>query len=565
MLALAAFGCQPRNVLFSLRFEQSSTRSSTAAVLVRIREGSCTGRAVHTNVFPLSDPESARTPPVLPRGAYAFEAEARDAMCQVIARSSCIVRELPLDGDTLELSLADVTAVAACPAGACNNGTCTDDEPDAGPEPMPDAGTDGGTVGCSGDADCTGGTCHDRVCCFGCWDGSRCQGGESGGACGSAGGACSTCAVSETCASGTCISGDPVSLSLSPVTTYVRGGTRLWSGGTNMGSQRGQLESATSNVFSRQMTSIAFIDVAAAQLATCGIDTSGALYCWGSNAPGLLGIGSGDFTMQASMPQRAGTDTWRDVVAGNAHFCAIREDERVLCWGANGDGRLGVPGSSRLEPTEIDAGGTWRAVSPADVHTCGIRTDGTLHCWGDAGSGRLGVAGAISGHLPQQVGSGSDWIAVSAGVEHTCAIRGAGSSGALFCWGTQEFGRLGDGVSTGVAETPVPIDSTRPWTAVAAGQFHSCAVTQEREVYCWGVGARGATGLGVPGDANVPTLVAAGFDLVAVGWTHTCAASTDDASLEMVRCWGDGRDGTLGTGSTDNEPMPAVPTFEPVP
>ena len=227
--------------------------------------------------------------------------------------------------------------------------------------------------------------------------------------------------------------------------------------------------------------------------------------------------------------------------------------------------RAGGVAHSASRGTEIAAGGTWDAVSPGDVHTCGIRTDGTLHCWGDAGSGRLGVAGAVTGPTPQQVGTETDWIAVSAGVEHTCAIRGAGASGTLFCWGVRDFGRLGDGAATGMAETPVMIDATRPWTGVAAGQFHSCAVTQGREVHCWGVGARGATGLGVPGDANVPTLVSAGFDRVAVGWTHTCAASASDPTLASVRCWGEGRDGMLGTGRTTDEPMPAVPTFEPAP
>lgn len=564
MLALAAFGCQPRNVSFSLRFEQPGTRSSTAAVMVRIREDSCTGRALHNNVFPLSDPQSARTPPLLTQGVYAFEAEARDATCQVIARSTCIVRELPLEGDTLELSLADVTPAPACPAAACDNGACMDDEPDAGPEPV-DAGTDAGTVGCSGDGDCPGGSCHGSVCCFGCWDGSSCQAGDTSGACGSEGGLCSMCSAAQTCAAGACVSGDPVSLSLSPVSTYVRGGTRLWSGGSNTGLQRGQLDSATSDVFSRQTTTVAFVDVAAAQLATCGIDTMGALSCWGTNASGLLGVGSTAFMMQVSAPQRAGTDSWRDVVAGNMHFCAIRADEHLFCWGANAEGRLGVAAGSRTAPTEIAAGGTWRAVSPGDVHTCGIRTDGTLHCWGDSRLGRLGVAGATSGPGAQQVGTATDWIAVSAGVEHTCAIRGTGGSGTLFCWGAQDFGRLGDGASMGMAETPVMIDATRQWTGIAAGQYHSCAVTREREVYCWGVGTRGATGLGEPGDANVPTLVSAGFDRVAVGWTHTCAASAGDATLAMVRCWGEGSDGRLGTGRTVDERMPAVPTFEPAP
>ena len=114
-------------------------------------------------------------------------------------------------------------------------------------------------------------------------------------------------------------------------------------------------------------------------------------------------------------------------------------------------------------------------------------------------------------------------------------------------------------------DTPTLIDNMRTWSSVAAGQFHTCAVTIENEVYCWGVGGFGATGLGTPGDSDTPALVGSGFDLIAVGWTTTCAALASDATLAMARCWGDGSDGKVGNGSIGVEPMPVIPTFDPAP
>ncbi len=561
VLALALASCQPsRNVSFNLRFEEAATRSATAAIRVRILDGGCGGALLYSSVFDIGDPQAARTPPLLARGAYGFEAEARDASCAVIA-STCLVRELPLDTDVLELVLEDVTPSPACAAGLCDDGVCRDDEPDAGPPPR-DGGVDAGPMICTGDGECPGGRCRDQMCCAGCWDGTSCQGGVATAACGGGGEDCAACTGGQSCIGQACVMSPPVSLTLSPVTSYLRAGGSLWSAGKSDAAQRGELTSATANVFAQQDTTLAFIDVAASQLASCGIDTTGALHCWGRNAPGLLGINSSDFTREEVTPQRVGAAVWDAVEAGNSHFCAISEDGRLFCWGANAEGRLGVTTGSRSSPAEVEGGGTWRAVSPGDVHTCGIRSDGALLCWGSADGGRLGVAGATSGPTPQQVGTETDWVAVSAGVEHTCAIRGAGL---LFCWGTQEFGRLGDGSTTGESATPVAIDTSNTWASVAAGQYHSCAVTSGRAIYCWGVGTRGQTGLGPSGDSSTPSMVTSGFDLVAAGWTHTCAASVVGGALGELRCWGEGTDGRLGTGRTDDENTPVLSTLEPAP
>lgn len=564
--AFALVACQPRQVDFTLRFGSPSTRSAAEAIRVSILENDCTGTPLFVTTFDPDVPGSAATPPLLSPGVYAFAAEARDGNCNVLART-CVVHELPLQSSVLELTLTDEPSpMPACPAAECTRGVCRDDtSPDAGPSPTRDGGTDTGVVGpnCTTDDECEGGRCRGGACCFGCWNGSACVPGTTGGACGRGGNDCAECGAGESCRANACVSGPPVTLSLAAETSYLRVGGALYSAGVNDYEQRGRLASTTPHVFSRQDTTIEFVDVAAVQQATCGIDTGGHLHCWGRALGGLLGNGtSGNYSEPE--PVMVGIHRWTDVDGGDAHFCAIRMDGRLFCWGKNDKGQLGVGDGDRYVPTEVAAGGTWRAVSAGSEHTCGIRTDGTLHCWGAGDAGQLGVTGAVGGPTAVEVG-GNDWVAVSAGVTHTCGIRGAAGSRALLCWGERAFGRIGDGNTDGVAETPALVDEHLDWIAVAAGTYHSCAITGTRAVYCWGTGSPwGRTGVEVA-DTNTPLLVISGFDLVAVSWDHSCAASIAGDELAELRCWGRGDKGQLGTGRTDHETTPAVPTLDPPP
>ncbi len=564
-LAVALGACNPpRDVDFQVRFESSTTRASAAALRVRILEDGCAGASMFSTAFRLDDPEAADTPPRLPAGRYGFEAEARDATCQVVARV-CTTRELPLEDGLLELVLADATG-AACDTSQCDDGICGGDEPDAGPPPDRDAGpgVDAGPDTCGGDGDCPNGTCHGGVCCDGCWDGSACQPGGLAAACGSAGGACQACGMDSSCSGGTCVAGPAVSLALSVTTTFVRVGGDLYSGGANAARQRGDLESATPNIFARQDTTIAFVDVAPAQLATCGIDTGGRLFCWGRNAAGLLGQDSGDFARSEAVPQRVGGDAdWASVEAGNAHICAIKRDGSAFCWGNNTNGQCGTgtAGGARLSPTPVAGGLAFQQVSPGDTHTCGITAGGELYCWGEGMLGQLGLGATDESPAPARVGTSAGWTQVSAGVEHTCGVDG----GELWCFGTRAFGRLGNGTGMTPERTPVLIDATNTWTMTACGQYHSCGVTNENQVFCWGANSTGALGLGMGNDTDVPELVIANADTVAVGWTTTCATLSSDATAAALLCWGDGGDGKVGHGASEIVYMPTAPTLEPAP
>lgn len=558
-----ATACQPaRDVRFSVDLPTGPAQDAERVVVSIHSQSGCTGPALYSGTIALNNGAgmAGSMPAPLPRGEYFIRVEARDSGCSVLAQA-CEAVSLPIETDSLTIAAQDASG-EACPAEECMDGMCPTDMPDAG-DPMMDAGPDTGPVTCSNDDECTGGTCQGDACCFGCWDGTTCRGGTAAGACGSEGGTCSECTGTQTCRAGICEAmpgeTDP-ELSLSISTSYVAVDGALYSAGSSGANlQRGTLVSSTPNVFAQQDTPLMFEHIAAMETTACGITVDGGMYCWGSNVAGLRGNGDATADPLAD-PQRVGIDAWSDVEAGNQHFCAIRRDDsHVLCWGNNADGRLGFEGGgARFSPTDVDPANSWMAVSAGDFHTCGVRSTGELYCWGTGLNGQLGVVGGTTDIRPTQVGSGTDWTAVSAGATHTCGIR----SGDLYCWGENANGRLGTDTPGDDVMTPALVDNAREWVSVAAGQVHSCGVTDSGELLCWGLSRSGETGLGMSGEASIPTRVAGGFAAVAVNWEHSCGLRSD-ASTGLVVCWGKGTDGQTGSGDTANQPSPGPTMFVP--
>ncbi|HEX6940942.1 MAG TPA: hypothetical protein VF158_16105 [Longimicrobiales bacterium] len=142
-------------------------------------------------------------------------------------------------------------------------------------------------------------------------------------------------------------------------------------------------------------------------------------------------------------------------------------------------------------------------------HICADGSDNKVYCWGNNGSGQLGDSTNTNGPTPVavQAPAGVTLSGVAAGLYHTCA---AGSDGKVYCWGSNEFGQLGDGTNTN-SSTPMAVEAPAGVTlsGVVAGSEHTCALSAAGPAYCWGTDLNGQLGDGRTIDSNVPVIVAA--------------------------------------------------------
>ena len=201
------------------------------------------------------------------------------------------------------------------------------------------------------------------------------------------------------------------------------------------------------------------------------------------------------------------------VAAGNAHTCVRDFDGSVHCWGHNGFGQLGDGTTiDRARPTLVSGvnGVTGisasiapvRGASPTGSHTCAVNQGGRVYCWGSNEFGQLGDESTTSRPGPVDVRSGESFSAVAVGGFHSCAIAGT----RLFCWGNNAVGQLGDGTTT-QRTIPALVTGLPPVRAVACGLRHTCAVDTSAQAWCWGDNAAGQLGDGTRVSRSTPARI----------------------------------------------------------
>src|SRR5436309_2996341 len=243
------------------------------------------------------------------------------------------------------------------------------------------------------------------------------------------------------------------------------------------------------------------------------------------NSNGLVtGVTQGQATITATSETKTGTAAmtvvslvFAQVSAGVTHTCGVTTSGAAYCWGSNNSGQLGAPESNQCEigyyggvpcstsPVAVVGGRTFATVSAGNgYHTCGVTTGGAAYCWGDNTWGQLGDGSTTGSGTPVLVSGGLSFAVVSAGGNYTCGLT---TSGGPYCWGSNFNGQLGTGVFSGPNLLPTAVSGGLTFAAVSAGGAHTCGRTAAGTVYCWGSNTDGELGNGSTNSTAMPARV----------------------------------------------------------
>ena len=253
-------------------------------------------------------------------------------------------------------------------------------------------------------------------------------------------------------------------------------------------------------------------------------------------------------------------DGWKDLASSNTGSCAVSASNSVYCWGAS------VATPTLLARGDIPVNATISAITAGTNHYCVVANE-WAYCWGTNSDGRLGDGTVVAKTTPKAVLRGVIPAAkkladISAGSNHTCTLT---TDSLVYCWGYGAYGQLGRN-SIANSSTPIAIvqggmPAGAAVSAISAGGYNTCAIVSGGWVYCWGTNNDGEAGNGTNSQVNFPTAVSSGdiqgsstIATVSVGSNHSCVLS----NTGLAYCWGAGFSGRLGNGDSYDSNVPVV-------
>ncbi len=244
-----------------------------------------------------------------------------------------------------------------------------------------------------------------------------------------------------------------------------------------------------------------FASLAAGYSHACAMDTTGNAWCWGFNGAGQLGRGNTTNSLRPAAVTMPPGVTFSSITAGDHHTCALTATGVPYCWGMNGSGQLGDgTTTNRLTPTlvTLPLNVRFSALDAASYGTIALDLVGNLYTWGGWVLARGG-----SQSLPgiAQMPAGVSFVSVHGGEFHACALD---TTGAAWCWGTcSNDGECGGPAGTGLIRA-VAMPAATTFTGLGLGSHHGCGFDAQGALWCWGMNGNGQIGDGTTLNRTTP-------------------------------------------------------------
>ena len=331
------------------------------------------------------------------------------------------------------------------------------------------------------------------------------------------------------------------------------------------------------------------VQTAAGARFTLALTSTDQLYAFGSNQYGQLGVAAGSGAPGANPVPRLLTlpgavGHVAQIAAGSTHSLALTSTGELYAFGENQFGQLGRAANSGTEnanrvPERVSlpgASGQVVQIAAGYEQSLALTSTGLLYAFGGNRYGELGNATNVGTQIPNPTpapillpGASGQIVQIAAGVEQSLALTSAGQ---LYAFGGNRYGELGRAAN---AETPVPNPTPAPVSlpaaagpvrSIAAGGFHSLALTAGGLIYAFGRNTDGQ--LGSPADtggekANATPLAVtlAGTNAPAIGLAAGSAHSLAVTASGELYSFGSNLDGQLGraasSGTASANPTPA--------
>jgi hypothetical protein len=227
---------------------------------------------------------------------------------------------------------------------------------------------------------------------------------------------------------------------------------------------------------------LSFSSISVGDAFACGVTPAHAAYCWGANDIGELGIDTLTSTCIDNAINRcsntpllvAGSLQFASVSAGSwEHACGLTTTGAAYCWGSDGNGELGNTSTTQMcgvpapgyacshTPLPVQGGITFISVNTGGYDTCGLGTDHAAYCWGFHANGTTNTA------VPFAVPGGLTFTVLQAGRWGYCGLVAGGTA---YCW------------QSGYA--PVAVEGAIQFVALGIGQ-EPCGIAANHALYCW--------------------------------------------------------------------------------